>query len=348
MAVPTDLQSIITKVRQITQRPSESQISDADITELINTVMLYDLPEDVRLQNLHGTFTFYTQPYQDKYVENDDATSPLYQFLQKYYTFNQPLFVGGFLTPFFQDVNLFYNAFNTVPANNLIALGDGTTDTFTGNTGTFQQTVINNQQGQVIVKESVIVSSMDVDSVAMTLIDYPVSVAEGTLAAPVSTVVPPVDPDNYIDYLTGNYKITFASPPKAGAEIRMQFLPYQTSIPAGVLWYDNAFIMRPVPDQVYKVTIEAFVQPQELLTLQSNPKLKEWFQFIAYLTSEKVFELAGDYESLERVAPTVQKYREYSIARTEGQLATTSSWTIYNQQTEGMNSGNSTGNGYWS
>ena len=58
----TDLQAIQTKVRRIAQLPNMSQMSDATLNQYINTALLYELPDTLRLFNLRRTLTFYTQP----------------------------------------------------------------------------------------------------------------------------------------------------------------------------------------------------------------------------------------------------------------------------------------------
>jgi hypothetical protein len=69
MALSTisNLQAIQTKVRRLTRSPSESQISNDQINDYINTFILYDFPEHLRLFSLRTLLTFYTQPGVDVY-----------------------------------------------------------------------------------------------------------------------------------------------------------------------------------------------------------------------------------------------------------------------------------------
>ena len=75
------LQAIQTKVRRLTRSPSESQLSTVDLNNYINTSILYDFPEHLRLFKLRTVLTFYTHPYQDVYYTNPtDQDDPLYNF----------------------------------------------------------------------------------------------------------------------------------------------------------------------------------------------------------------------------------------------------------------------------
>ena len=90
MATPTvatsSLSTIQQKVRRLTRSPSESQLTTADLNQYINTFVLYDFPEHLRLFNLLTTFEFFTQPYVDTYSFSKDVNSPLYDFENKYLT----------------------------------------------------------------------------------------------------------------------------------------------------------------------------------------------------------------------------------------------------------------------
>ena len=59
------LTAIQQKVRRLTRSPSEAQLTTAQLNQYINTFVLYDFPEQIRLLNLRTTFSFYTEPYID-------------------------------------------------------------------------------------------------------------------------------------------------------------------------------------------------------------------------------------------------------------------------------------------
>lgn len=61
MATAT-LEEIKKKVRRLTRSLSTSILSEADLEQYINTFVLYDFPEHLRLFNLESTFEFYTEP----------------------------------------------------------------------------------------------------------------------------------------------------------------------------------------------------------------------------------------------------------------------------------------------
>ena len=75
--------------------------------------------------------------------------------------------------------------------------------------------------------------------------------------------------NNYINYITGQFVITFPFAPAIGAQINSQTIQVQVSLPQAVCYYDNTFIVRPVPDQPSEVNFEVYVRPSQLLQTNS-------------------------------------------------------------------------------
>src|SRR5271157_5332142 len=92
----SNLQAIQIKARRLTRSPSLSQLSDIDLNQYINTFILYDFPEALRLFSLRAVLTFYTQPNVDTYSTNTtNLLDPLYNFKNKYIAVHQPIFMAG-------------------------------------------------------------------------------------------------------------------------------------------------------------------------------------------------------------------------------------------------------------
>lgn len=328
------LNAIRTKVRRLTRSLSEAQLTTAQLDEYINTFVLYDFPEHLRLFNLRKQFTFFTEPYIDTYESSDDPTSPLYQFTQRYITVHPPIYIAGFGALFLESREQFFSIY---PMLNSIAsigvAGDGVTTTFSG--------VVNSQQantsginGQTIclLRNNVLFDSIDTSGNALTLIDYPVSATIGALGLP---GVPQTLPSPYgqINYITGAYTLNFPTAPAAGQVINSQTVPQNPSLPQSLLFFDGKFTLRPVPDQSYRVNMEVYVRPTELLSSGQSPELQEWWQFIAFSVAKKVFEDRMDYESINMLMPSLKEQEVLILRRTIVQQTSQRTATIYTQDT---------------
>lgn len=332
------LQTIRTKVRRLTRSLSESQLSTELLDEYINTFVLYDFPEHLRLFNLLTTFEFFTTPFVDVYKSSTNENDPLYNFTNLYLTVQPPIFIAGYQALFLESRTAFYGIY---PQINSIAsigtTGNGTTTTFAGVINSQQATAYPNTTQKVcLLRNNVLFDSIDASGNGLALIDYPVSATIGALGVP---GVPQVLPSPYgqINYITGEFVINFPNPPAPGAAINSQTLPVQTSLPQTLLFFDGEFTVRPVPDQPYRISMEVFQRPTALLEAGQSPKLEEWYQYIAYGAAKKVFEDRMDLESVSQIMPEYKKQENLILRRTIVQQTSQRTATIYTEQNGAAN-----------
>jgi hypothetical protein len=148
---------------------------------------------------------------------------------------------------------------------------------------------------------------------------------------------------NYINYITGQYVVTFPTAPAGGVAINSMTVPMNPAIPQALLFYDGSFVVRPIPDQSYRVDMEVWVQPTELLSLGQSPDLEEWWQLIAWNAAKKIFEDRMDYDSINLILPSLKEQEVLVLRRTIVQNTTQRVNTIYSD--EGRTGYNSNGFG---
>lgn len=355
MAAPpgNTLTSIETKVRRLTRSPSEAQLTTADLDNYINTFVVYDFPEQLRLFNLRTTFNFWTNPFQDVYPTDITSfagvtTNPLYDFKNRYLTVHDPFYIAGFPAFFSQSRQQFFGIYPLV--NSIVGVGvygDGSTTTFTGyvtnNTGpNFVSPTLANQTS-TLLQNNVLFSSIGVDLSGLALVDVPVvntttgnNTVVGNLYVPGSQPTTPptvVLANNNINYVTGQFTITFPAAPGMGQPINSQTVPQVVGQPHGILFYDDYFTVRPVPDQPYQVNFECYVAPTYLMNSNSTPQLDEWWQYIAYGAAKKIFEDRLDMDSVQMIMPEFKTQERLCLRRTIVQYTNERTATIYTEQT---------------
>ena len=337
-ALYSTLNNIIIKVRRLTRTPSTAQLTDADIIAYINTFILYDFPQHIKLFSQRELFTFYTSPYVDTYETN--TTNPnnvFYNFHNRYVNIYPPVYIAGYLTQFTQSREQFYGLYPQTFSIQLIGVGDGVTTNFTGTIPNLSSS----PQGACIIRNNVLFDSIDVNGNGLSLIDLPVNATTGNLVAP-GTTGPSL---GTINYLTGAYNVTFSTAPGSGQNINNQVLIQTLSRPLTILYFDNKFIVRPVPDQPYKVTLECLVRPTELLLGSQEPEIAQWWQYIAYGAAKKIFEDRMDVDSVAMILPEFKKQELLVLRSTVEQLSNERVATIYTEQISGSYNGYGFGNG---
>lgn len=314
----TDLDAIRKKVRRLTRSPSTNQISDADIDEYVNTFVLYDFPSHLRLFSLRTVFTFTTEPYIDVYENDNVVGSPFNNFINKYVSLHKPVYIGGREATLSQDRSEFFRYY---PIERSIKetgkKGDGGTTNFSG---TLSNTPV--------LRNHVLFSSFDGSNNGLELHDD----GTGSLTG---------DGSGTINYVTGAYTLNFSTAPGSGKDIESQTVPYQPTWPEAILYYDSKLTVRPVPDKPYQVSIEAYIRPTELLSSSDEPKLRQWWQYIAYGAAKKVFEDRTDIESVQRILPELKEQEKLVLRNTIVQQSQERTATIYTGMID-------RGNGWWS
>jgi len=340
----TTLSSIRTKVRRLTRSPSVQQISNADIDEYINTFVLYDMPSHLRLFNLKKTFSFYTEPNVDTYSTNTiDVNNPMYNFKNAIITSSDPVYVAGYKSWFSQDRLSFFARWPMVKQLNQIGTGDGATTNFTGTLSNIP-----------VTPSDVMFTSIDTNGNAVGLVAVPVIDATtgvqtqngnlySTLGAIPTTPPTAVLANNTINFKTGVYDITFSSAPAASEEVNVQAVPYSAGRPTSVLYFNNTFTVRPIPDRQYDVKIEVYVMPTELLTDVQSPDLEQWSQYIAYGASIKVLQDRVDMDTVALLMPEFKQQEKLVLRTTLVQQGDDRAATIYSDQS-GLSGGP---NGWW-
>lgn len=326
------LAAIKNKIRLITRSPDTDQLTESALEQYINTAILYEFPETLRLFNLRRNFTFYTQPNVDVYESNTtNPDDPLYDFTNRYITIHPPVYVGGIQIQFTQSQQQFFSYWPENQYMTTVGNGDGVTTAFSGTLSTFP-----------VLRNEVNFTSIDALGNGMVLYDIPVpgETLTGNLFVSGNNALAGV-----INYITGQFNISFPNPPDTNIPVRCQAWPYRPAIPTIMLFFDGKFTLRPVPDQSYRVQMEVFVQPTQLLTDSQVPELSEWWEFISYLAARKIFEDRMDNNSIAEIQPHLNRYEKLVLRRTLVQQSNERATTIYNYGSS--NSPFNWGNNYW-
>lgn len=299
------LAAIRKKVRRLTRTPSEQQLSTADIDEYVNTFILYDLPQHLRLFKLRTTLTFYTEPNIDEYETNAVVGDPLENFENRYTAVYGPVYVAGYEAFLSQSVAEMTSMHPITNAIFTETQGDGITVAFAG-------TLTNIP----VISGKVVFNAIDANNDGLRLSDD----GAGNLVG---------DGVGTINYITGAYTLTWNVAPAAGTDINSLTIPYTAARPDTVLYFDNKFIVRPIPDQVYPIQVEVDIRPTELLNAGESPDLEQWWQYVSYGAAKKVFEDRSDNESIADIMPALKEQELLVLRRTIAQQSKERAETIY-------------------
>jgi hypothetical protein len=112
---------IRTKVRRLTASASESALSTADLDTYINNFYSQDLPYGIKVDQMRSIYTFYSEPYVDKYPLDVNYNQGV----------RSPAYVDGIAASCFKDRQQFFAMWPRWPTLFQPITGDGVTTSFT-------------------------------------------------------------------------------------------------------------------------------------------------------------------------------------------------------------------------
>lgn len=284
------LSDIRSKVRKVTGRFSESQLSNSDLDDYINRFYQYTFPAEVKLEKKLVDYTFVTTENQ-AYYDMPEAT---------YTNFEPPATCNNLSMNWYQDPTYF-------KSNNPLQYtflkpwtGDGTTTSYSYTVQAFPI-----YPGTLTVTDNT-ETFRDTNETWSETDQSITGSAGGTLT---------------VNYSTGVVTVAFNAAPANGQLIYLNYVLFQPGRPQAILMYDSRFQLYPVPDQAYIISMQSYAVVSALTNPTDSPDLPEWGPAIAYGASRDLF---ADYGETDAYAETTALYREqinYILTRTTQNLS---------------------------
>ncbi len=323
------LTALIQKVRRYARVPSSNQMTDTEIGQNIDLAYENRFPATLKLSSLRRVFKFFTDPNVDQYATNTiDVDNPLFDFKEAVLESSDPVYIGGYPVSFSQSRVAFFERWPLTQNQQQISTGDGVTFEFTGTLNPIP-----------VLHEGVSFTSIDSNGDGVGLTASPVfsgvfgyETQDGNfynIRGPITTDATVVNAANTINFTTGVYTLAFTGTPRSGEPIYANSVPYAAGRPISMLWFNNSFTLRPVPDRVYEVTIECQVPPTALENPGDVPEIKQWFEYIAMLAAQITCEDRNDAPTLQILMPSLENQEKLVERRTLRQQGNKRSATIY-------------------
>lgn len=334
------LQDIIEKIREVSASGNSLQVTDTKIIKYINSYYLYDLPNDLRNIKLKDTYAFNTIQGVDTYPFDFDHWS----------TIEGPVYCGKIQIPLFQNKESFYAYNFNSQKLETFDNGDGTTgpysgttqaypivkstnnnpmvDTQTSNTSVFPAGYPPTFSGNNISRQQNILISANTATGSLHVTDDGAGNLIGDCAA-----------GGTIDYETGAIaNLTFTSTVPSGNAINIQYIQAVEGQPYTMLFFQNTFVLRPVPDQAYTIEMTAYRQPSQALLgttsastpdLDGRPEELYWWELIVFGVAKKLYQERLDTDGVAMMDAFLQEKISEARTRTYAQLGTRQVSTMF-------------------
>lgn len=330
------LQMIIAKVRRLTGSSDPFQLPDVPdpnnpysvgITDYINSFYDYDFPAQYRALKLKDIYTFDTRAGIDTYPFDSE----------NYTTVEMPVYCMNRLITMCQDPASFYGLnfnwqFQTNFANGDSPAAAGPYSGFTS-AKPILRSVNNNPSFPVN-------PNYQASRVQNLLISVVVDINSGTTYNVTDDGSGNLIGDctsGSVNYETGEITdLVFIGVIPAGTPIQVQFNPFQASIPLSIMFWQNQFTLRPVPDRGYTIQLVAHRKPSQALAntpaYAGNPEISDWWECIAVGAAKKIYEDRLDTDGIAVMDKMLAERYAVANTRTWAQLGKQRISTIFADQ----------------
>ena len=324
-------------VRRMTARYTPQQMTDEQIDKYINLSYTIHMPLNFKNLKLTKPYVFTTVPNVDTYPfvyeaglvtqpqQPPNPALPVPGNIQ----ITPPVYCQGYILRYFQDKTTFYNRWPNLSVNQQINMGGQLANI--PYTGTIPSTPFYRAQQDIfgnVTEAAVIISAFDNSGFNFVLTDRPVAGSNiGNLADSLGNLV------GTVNYFTGAYTFTPANNLviPASANIYAAVVPYQSSRPTDVLFYNQQIVFRPCPQQVYQVEFQISQQPTQLIANNDAPELDEWYLFICAGAAKLIYTDFPDEEGMAQLMPIWQEQLQIAQRRSLRQMGSQRASTIFSQ-----------------
>ena len=286
------LADMIRKVRQVTGRFSEDDMSNVEITDRLNKYYQLRFPAEVKLEQKLVYYEFQTSPNQATYDVPDTT----------YTNYEPPVTVNNLSMLWYQNSAKFEEENPLQYQFTNPWTGDGATFTFTTTVTGFP----------------IYPSTLTISDNVETFEDITTTWTTSNV-----TITGSLGGSATINYDTGTVSVTFNTAPTNGQLIHLNYVLFQPGRPEAILYFQNQFQLYPAPDQLYIIKMRAYQVVAALTEATDTPDLNEWGPCIAYGTSLGIF---SDYGENDAYAETTMLHKEQIslvLTRTEQDLMNT-------------------------
>lgn len=320
--------AILEKARRLIGLYRPEQISDANLEDYLNSFYLYDLPAQFRNLKLKDRYTFNTVRGIDTYPFNSEG----------YTTVEMPCYCMKREISLFQDPWSFFGVnFNWQYQNNF-ASGDGTQGPYSGFTSA--KPIIRSINNNPVFSVNPNYPASQVQNILITA-NNALGQTQNVTDDGFGNLIQVLSNGNVlnagtIDYESGAISVSFNLPIDQGQQIQIQYNPTTLAPPLSILFFQNQFTLRPVPDRGYTIELIAYRQPSQALAQTpgglGSPELKEWWELIAVGIAKKFYEDSRDDANIQSMNYMLKEKYALAETRNYGQLGKQRVSTIYADQ----------------
>jgi hypothetical protein len=130
-------------------------------------------------------------------------------------------------------------------------------------------------------------------------------------------------------YATGMMVFSYPLPLEVGTQLTIWSSQYEPGRPYSLLFWNNYFIVRPVPKLVHRITVETYLTPVQFMMYSDSPILNQWVQYIAYGVACEILRQRQDMQGLANITEGFKRQEGLVLERQATEEINSKNVTIY-------------------
>lgn len=262
--MPFTVADVLQEVRTLIQFSNQSNMPDSTILKYLNRWWQISLPQGFTHFALKSEYSFMTVQGQCNYA------FPIELYLNE----TGIVYCDGLPMKFYQDPNAFANLYNTNRTNTTTAVGNGTGGNYSG----------------TLLSAPLISGFSDAFGVLHSQVFFSTKASIGTPITVYDDGLGGLQGDGVgsIDYQTGEYSILFNYDVPEGTPIYSNCTYYAQGRPFSVLFFQNTFTLRAVPDRPYLISCNAYLVPSYFTSVTQDIPISQYFDIMARGTALRI------------------------------------------------------------
>ncbi|NGX36869.1 MAG: hypothetical protein K1000chlam2_00014 [Chlamydiae bacterium] len=286
------LADIRTKVRQVTGRLTDGEMSNVILDQYINRYYQLTFPAELKLDRKLTYYEFLTSENTTWYDLPEDTFTNI----------EPPATIDELEMLWYQSSAAFFDQNPLTIQRQIPWTGDGSTVSFS----------------TTLASPPIMPDSLVITDETETFED-----TNKTWSTTTQNITGDLGGTGTVNYNTGAIAVSFFTAPANGQDITLSFVKMSVGRPIAVLMYNNQFQFFPTPDTAYRFRAQAYSVVSALTNATDRPDLDQWGPCIAYGASRDIVADNGEMDAYQEITILYKEQLAYVLKRTNQNLLNT-------------------------
>lgn len=143
-----------------------------------------------------------------------------------------------------------------------------------------------------------------------------------------------------VDYVSGVFSFNLSLPLAQGTNLQVRVSQYEPGRPYSILFWNNFFIVRPIPKHIHRIEVETYLTPVRFLQSTDMPILNQWAKCLGYYVAAEILLRRQDMAGYQNVMIGLEKQKALVLERQATEEINQRNKNVFSESTPSSQWGN--------